>query len=110
MTKIWRKDISKIRRIKQAAIFGVIPNNSNTIPKSGQWNHSRILQQDGKVSFWLNDTLTLQVDFQSDEWKKQVAASSMNHYPEFGTFIEGHIAVQDWTNGVAFRDIKIKEL
>src|SRR5882757_8814023 len=95
---------------KAAAIFGIIPNNSNTTPKSGQWNHSRILQQNGKVSFWLNDTLTLQVDFKSDEWKKQVAASSMSHYPEFGAATEGHIAVQDWTNGIAFRDIKIKEL
>jgi hypothetical protein len=95
---------------KAAAIFGVIPNNTNTIPTCDKWNNSRIVQENGKVSFWLNGVLTVHTDFQSDEWKKLVAASSMSHYPEFGTAIKGHIALQDWTNGVSFRNIKIREL
>jgi len=52
----------------------------------------------------------VQVDLKSDEWKKLVAASPMVNYPEFGVAVKGHIAVQDWTNGVSFRDIKIKQL
>jgi azurin len=95
---------------KAAAIFGVVPNNSNTIPKSGEWNRSRILQEDGKVSFWLNGVLTVQVDLKSDLWKSLVAASSLSKYPEYGKAVSGHLALQDWTNGVAFRNIKIKEL
>jgi hypothetical protein len=95
---------------KAASIFGVIPNNSNSIPKSGEWNQSRILQQNGKLTFWLNGVQTVQVDLKSDDWKKLVAASPMSNYPEFGMLTKGHIAVQDWTNGVAFRDIKIREL
>ena len=95
---------------KAAAIFGIIPNKSGTIPNSGEWNQSRIQQQNGKLSFWLNGVQTVQVDMRSDEWKKLVAASSMSKYPEFGTYFKGLIAVQDWTNGVAFRDIKIKKL
>jgi hypothetical protein len=74
------------------------------------WNRSRILQQNGKITFWLNGVLTVTVDLKSDEWKKSVAESSMSHYPEYGIVAKGHIALQDWTNGVAFRDIKIKEL
>jgi hypothetical protein len=95
---------------KAAAIFGVIPNKSNTTPKPGEWNQSRILQQNGKVTFWLDGVQTVQVDLKSDEWKKIVAASSMSHFPEFGVATRGHLAVQDWTNGVSFRDIKIREL
>jgi Domain of Unknown Function (DUF1080) len=95
---------------KAASIFGVIPNNSNSVPKSGEWNQSRILQQNGKLTFWLNGVQTLQVDLKSDEWKKLVAASGMSNYPEFGILSKGHLALQDWTNGVAFRDIKIKQL
>ncbi|HLY71323.1 MAG TPA: DUF1080 domain-containing protein [Puia sp.] len=95
---------------KAAAIFGVIPNNTKTLPTSGQWNQSRILQQNGKVTFWLNGVVTVNADFKSEEWKKAVANSSMSHYPEFGVAIKGHIALQDWTNGVSFRDMKIKEL
>ena len=95
---------------KAAAMFGVVPNTSNTIPKSGEWNHSRILQQNGAVSFWLNDVLTVQVDLKSESWKSLVAASSLSKYPEFGVAVNGHLALQDWTNGVAFRNIKVREL
>jgi len=95
---------------KAAAIFGVVPNNSNSMPKPGEWNQSRILQQNGKVTFWLNDAQTVQVDLQSAEWKNLVALSSLSKYPEFGVAVSGHLALQDWTNGVAFRNIKIKEL
>ena len=95
---------------KAAAIFGVVPNNSNSMPKPGEWNQSRILQQNGKLTFWLNDVQTIQVDLQSAEWKNLVALSSLGKYPEFGVAVSGHLAVQDWTNGVAFRNIRIKEL
>jgi hypothetical protein len=95
---------------KAAAIFGVLPNTSKTIPNSGEWNQSRIRQQHGKLSFWLNGVQTVQVDLKSDEWKKSVAASSMNRFPEYGMYVKGHIAVQDWTNGVSFRNMKIKKL
>ena len=95
---------------KAASIFGVIPNNSNSSPIPGEWNQSRIVQQNGILTFWLNGVQTVQVDMKSDEWKKLVAASPMAGYPEFGLAAKGHLAVQDWTNGVAFRDMKIKEL
>jgi azurin len=95
---------------KAAAIFGVVQNNSNSMPKPGEWNQSHIVQQKGKVTFWLNDVQTIQVDLQSAEWKNLVALSSLSKYPEFGVAVSGHLALQDWTNGVAFRNIKIKEL
>jgi azurin len=95
---------------KAAAIFGVVPNNSHSIPKTGEWNQSRILQQNGKLTFWLNDAQTVQVDLQSAAWKNLVTLSSLSKYPEFGVATSGHLAVQDWTNGIAFRNIKIKEL
>lgn len=95
---------------KAASIFGVIPNATNSAPKPGEWNQSRIVQKNGKVTFWLNGVQTIQVDFKSDNWKKSVAASSMSKFPSFGVATKGHIALQDWTSGVSFRDIKIKEL
>jgi azurin len=95
---------------KAASIFGVVPNESNTVPKSGDWNRSRILQQNGKLTFWLNGVVTVRADLKSDDWKRLVAASSLGKYPDFGAAVNGHLALQDWTNGVAFRNIKLKEL
>src|ERR1700744_5092147 len=95
---------------KAASIFGVIPNKTTTAPISGGWNQSRVMQKDGKLTFWLNGVQTIQVDLKSDDWKKLVAASSMTKFPSYGLATKGHIALQDWTNGVVFRAIKIKEL
>jgi azurin len=94
---------------KAASIFGVVPNESNTVPKSGEWNRSRIVQQNGKLTFWLNGVLTVRVDLKSDDWKRLVAASSLSKYQDFGVTFNGRLALQDWTNGVAFRNIKLKE-
>lgn len=93
---------------KAASIFGVVPNESNTVPKSGDWNRSRIVQQNGKLTFWLNGVVTVRADLKSDDWKHLVAASSLSKYPDFGVAVNGHLALQDWTNGVAFRNIKLK--
>jgi hypothetical protein len=95
---------------KAASIFGVIANASKSEPKPGDWNQSRLVQKDGKATFWLNGVETLTVDFKSEDWKKKVAASGMSRYPSFGLATKGHIAVQDWTSGVAFRDMKIRLL
>ena len=94
---------------KAAAIFGVVQNESGTMPKSGDWNTSRIVQKNGKLTFWLNGVLTVRVDLKSDDWKRLVAASSLSKYPDFGVAVNGHLALQDWTNGVAFRNIKLRQ-
>jgi len=76
----------------------------------GQWNTSRILQQNGQVTFWLNGVVSAQEDLNSARWKQLVAGSNLGKFPDFGKFTKGKIALQDWNKGVAFRNIKIKAL
>jgi azurin len=54
--------------------------------------------------------LTVQVDLKSDAWQQLKETSSLGKYPEFGISLAGHLALQDWTNGVAFRNIKLRDL
>lgn len=75
----------------------------------GEWNESRIMQQNGKVTFWLNGTLSAEEDLTSNRWKQLVAASGLHTFPDFGKFTSGKIALQDWNKGVSFRSIKIKK-
>jgi len=35
---------------------------------------------------------------------------SFTKFPEFGKHITGHISLQDWATGVAFKNVKIKSL
>lgn len=74
------------------------------------WNTSRIVQKDGNITFYLNDVVTAEMDLNSKKWHDMVKQSHFKEYPEFGMHTKGHIALQDWSRGVSFRNIKIKEL
>ncbi|MDJ1480700.1 MULTISPECIES: DUF1080 domain-containing protein [Xanthocytophaga] len=98
--------------VKRAGcLYGFAPQKNAVTPlPAGQWNRSEIKQVDGKVEFYLNDTLTAQQDLNSAEWKAMIANSNFKFFPEFGKSTKGHIALQDWSKGISFRNIKIKEL
>ena len=84
-------------------------NNAELKPL-GSWNKSVIKQKNGVVEFYLNGVLTARQDFKTKEWKEAIAATSFNNFPEFGKFVSGQIALQDWNKGVAFKNIKIKNI
>nr|WP_198160670.1 DUF1080 domain-containing protein [Pedobacter panaciterrae] len=77
---------------------------------AGEWNQSRIVQENGKITFYLNDKVTAMEDLKSPQWKAKVDASYFKSFPAFGKASSGRIALQDWSKGVAFRNIKILNL
>ncbi|AHF16439.1 3-keto-disaccharide hydrolase [Niabella soli] len=98
--------------VKRAGTLFAIDSQKNKVAArpSGEWNYSRIKQVDGKVEFYLNGVLTVQEDLGAAAWQDSVARTHFKRFPEFGKRTSGHIALQDWASGVAFRNIKIKEL
>jgi len=84
--------------------------NPAEVKSPNDWNHSMIRQQGGKVEFMLNGIVTAKEDFNSDRWKKAVANSSFKYFPEFGKYVKGRIALQDWNKGISFKNIKIKKV
>lgn len=96
---------------KPGVIFGFAAQYNDGVYKpAGEWNQSRIRQENGKVEFYLNDKLTATRDFTTQEWFHLVDQTHFKNFPEFGKHTKGHIALQDWAKGVSFRNIKIKEL
>ena len=77
---------------------------------AGQWNTSRIVQQNGQIEFYLNGKLTAKEDFNAPDWKQQVAQTHFARYPQFGKATRGRIALQNWYFEVGFRNMKIREL
>lgn len=95
---------------RSGCLYSFAPQGTDTKTQpSGAWNHSRIVQHDGKVEFYLNGNLTAQADFTSALWKDWVATSGFKDAPEFAKRTEGHIGLQLWTSAVRFRNIKIRE-
>ena len=92
-------------------VYSLSPLLNEVQPKpNGQWNQSRIVQQNGVITFWLNGIETGHEDMKTDRWKQLIAGSKLGNFPSFGKAIQGKIAFQDWSKGVALRNIKIKEL
>ena len=98
-------------QLRSGCLYSFAPQKTPVKSKpSDTWNHSEIRQKDGKVKFYLNGVLTAEEDFSSKAWSDKVANSHFSKFSEFGKHISGHIALQDWSTGVTFKNIKIKAL
>ncbi|HEY4109027.1 DUF1080 domain-containing protein [Puia sp.] len=96
---------------RTGCLFNLTKQISPVSPtRAGEWNESRIRQQNGRVEFYVDGVLTTQVDLRSHEWIDSIGKSGFSKYPEFGRHVSGHIALQDWFKAVAFKNIRIREL
>lgn len=93
------------------SVYDVVGDANQSQPKPfGQWNQSRIRQEAGNVTFWLNGLVTAEVQLGSERWTELVATGNLGNFAEFGKTKGGRIALQDHTDEVFFRNIKIKRL
>jgi hypothetical protein len=75
----------------------------------GEYNKVRLVVRDAKVEHWLNDRKIVEYTISSDDWSKRVAASKFADWEHFARYRKGHIALQDHTDRVWFRNIRIRE-
>lgn len=76
----------------------------------GEWNEARIVREGNRVRQWLNGSLQVDYELGSDEWNALVAGSKFVEWPEYGTYHEGHIGLQDHGDPVEFRNLRIRRL
>lgn len=99
----------KIPSHRAGALYDITVPPPGVARPAGEWNHARLHVEGGRIRQWLNDTLTADVRFGDDTWRKRVASSKFAQMPLFGTFPSGVIGLQDHGNPVAFRNIKLRE-
>jgi hypothetical protein len=78
--------------------------------KAGEWNETRILVDGNHVEHWLNGRKVLEFERGSPALEAAIAQSKFKDRPGFGENARGHILLQDHTDGVWFRNIKLKRL
>ncbi len=77
---------------------------------AGSWNQVRIKSLNGQVEFWLNGLKVVEFEMFTDEWTEMIANSKFKSMKHFGQYKKGHISLQDHSDKVWYRNIKIKEL
>lgn len=92
------------------ANYGLHPAPRGVVHPAGEWNQARIRVEGAQVTHWLNGERIVDYELGSPEWAGLVAGSKFAEWPEYGTFDEGHIGLQDHGDWVAYRNLKIRRL
>ena len=101
---------AKIFTHRAGDLYDMIACSEETVLPAGQWNKVRILVNQGKVEHWLNDKKVVEFEMFTEKWKEMIAKSKFNTKADFGQYKSGHIALQDHSDKVWFKNVKIREL
>lgn len=93
------------------SLYDLIPAVKNKkLNPVGEFNQSRIVVNGNHIEHWLNGVKTVEFDRTSDDYKKHLAESKFKTTTGFGEAKQGHILLQDHSDQIWFRNIKIRVL
>lgn len=92
------------------SLYDLIAADPKPVHPAGEWNAIRIKMLNGHLTFWMNGEKVVDTQLWNAQWKALVAGSKFRNMPAFGSFRQGHIALQYHGGEVWFRNIKIHRL
>jgi len=92
------------------SLYDMVASPIDSHRPAGQWNQVRILLNNKLLRVWQNNVMVTNVLIGGIQWDKLVANSKFSSWSGFAQASIGHIGLQDHSDPVAFKNIKIKEL
>ena len=93
-----------------AALYDLIAPEGKKLKPVGEFNSARIIFRGNHGEHWLNGTKVLEYDLGTPRMDELLAASKYRSIPDFAKKRKGHIILQDHTDAVWFRNIKIRKI
>ncbi|MDR3714612.1 MAG: DUF1080 domain-containing protein [Puia sp.] len=100
----------KIFKHRAGNLYDLIPSIKESVKPAGEWNQAEIIVKGGQLTTILNGVVQVKTTMWDANWVKMIAGSKFRQWPDFGTFKTGKIDLQDHTDEVWYRNIKIKQL
>jgi hypothetical protein len=91
-----------------AALYDLVPPQGKVLRPVGEFNRGRIVFRDGHGEHWLNGFKVLEYDLGSPDMLRCLDSSKYRDFPGFAERRRGHIVLQDHTDAVWFRSIKLR--
>jgi hypothetical protein len=76
----------------------------------GEWNHARLIYNNGHVEQWLNNVKVVEFDERTDDFMQRYKKSKWIDFPGWNKYKVGAISLQDHGAPIQYRNIKIKVL
>ena len=93
------------------ANYAMNPPTTLAAKPIGEWNHTRIVVNNGHVEHWLNGVKVVDYRLWTNEWNQNKDNGKWKEAPGYGMSKKGHIDLQDHAGSEAwFKNIKIKTL
>lgn len=99
-----------IKTHRAGDLYDFIASEFVAVNAGGEWNRTRLVVNQGKVQHWLNGYKVVEYDRNSPQWQEMIANSKFKDMPGFAKSARGHIALQDHSDRVWFKNIRIREL
>ncbi len=92
------------------ALYDLIAPSEVAVKPVGEFNQARIVAKNNHIEHWLNEIKILEYDYQSDNFKRQIAKSKFRDMPFFAKEIKGAIGLQGDHGEVWYKNIRIRKL
>jgi hypothetical protein len=93
-----------------AALYDLIAPQNNKLKPVGEYNTAKIVFKGGRGEHWLNGVKVLEYDLGTPRMNELLAKSKYKSIPSFAQKRKGHIVLQDHTDAVWYRNIKIRRI
>jgi len=92
------------------AVYDLYAPSKEVTRPVGKWNKVKIVVDGNHVEHWLTGEKIVEYEIGSEDWNVRIAKSKFKDMPQFAKARQGHICLQDHSDRVEFRNIKIRPL